>query len=761
MVVQSLTKMNPEIHIENKIIFYIVYLIIIDIILALLKIGILERVKNIKNIENIYYYFSLNNIRRIFPFNQNSHLKTKNKSTMILIINRNKKTYYYNNIKNVQLIKRKNNNIKYKNIFIRNYILIISLIKFVIVNNYCHVNCKKLFDLFNFKYSKITLKVKGIGDNTLFGNETNYNFNNIKFLKEIKINGNIQVKKEYIYHFEQVDNFVELIWEDTLYICDNMFRKCSNITEIDLSNFNTSTATSMNFMFFGCSSLTSLNLSNFNTSSVISMNYMFDGCSTLTSLNLSNFNTSKVISMYNMFNNCSSLSSLNLSNFNTSIVKSMNSMFGGCSSLTSLNLCNFNTSLISSFYFMFKGCSSLTSLNLANFNTSKVTTMQNMFYGCSSLTSLNLSNFNTSSVTSMSNMFDGCSSLTSLNLSNFNTSKVTYMKYMFNGCSSLTSLNLSNFNTSKVTYMNNMFNGCSSLTSLNLSNFDTSSVINIRDMFNGCVNLEYINLNNFDEKALRDSQSNYINMFYNISKNVVICIEKSITQSKIFPQIENLTCYTIDCTDNWKSRQKKIIKNTDQCIESCNNSSIYPYEYNGKCYDNCSNGFLYDRINRCKCELDECLLCPNVALNKGLCTKCNINYYPKENDPSNIGEYIKCYKELEGYYLDVNLYRQCYYKCKTCNILGNNDNHNCLECNNNYPIGIKHNNYMNCYIKCKYYYYFDKENNYHCTTDLNCPNEYNKLNIDKKECMKIEKKMSKDEEIEYYDNLIKNIEKIF
>ena len=110
---------------------------------------------------------------------------------------------------------------------------------------------------------------------------------------------------------------------------------------------------------------------------------------------------------------------------------------------------------------------------------------------------------------------------------------------MFNGCSSLTSLNLSNFNTSKVTYMNNMFNGCSSLTSLNLSNFDTSSVINIHDMFNGCVNLEYINLNNFDEKALSDSQSNYINMFYNISKNVVICIEKSITQSKIFPQIEN------------------------------------------------------------------------------------------------------------------------------------------------------------------------------------------------------------------------------
>ena len=53
----------------------------------------------------------------------------------------------------------------------------------------------------------------------------------------------------------------------------------------------------------------------------------------------------------------------------------------------------------------------------------------------------------------------------------------------------------------------------------------------------------------------------------------------------------------------------------------------------------------------------KCLLCPNVSLNKNLCTKCNTNYCPKEYDPSNIGEYINCYKDLEGYYLDNNLYK--------------------------------------------------------------------------------------------------------
>ena len=54
-------------------------------------------------------------------------------------------------------------------------------------------------------------------------------------------------------------------------------------------------------------------------------------------------------------------------------------------------------------------------------------------------------------------------------------------------------------------------------------------------------------------------------------------------------------------------------------------------------------------MNKCKSKLEEYLLCPNVAFEKELGTKFNNNYYPKENDPSNIGEYIKCYKETEGF----------------------------------------------------------------------------------------------------------------
>ena len=48
---------------------------------------------------------------------------------------------------------------------------------------------------------------------------------------------------------------------------------------------------------------------------------MFYGCSLLTNLDLSNINTSQVINMDSLFYNCLNLSSLNISNFITKNVQ--------------------------------------------------------------------------------------------------------------------------------------------------------------------------------------------------------------------------------------------------------------------------------------------------------------------------------------------------------------------------------------------------------------------------------------------------------
>lgn len=77
----------------------------------------------------------------------------------------------------------------------------------------------------------------------------------------------------------------------------DMFSLCSNLVTIDLSGFDTSKVTNMNFMFYNCSNLTTIK-------GIIDMknckNYynMFDGCTNLKDVNImnppANFNDAKL-----------------------------------------------------------------------------------------------------------------------------------------------------------------------------------------------------------------------------------------------------------------------------------------------------------------------------------------------------------------------------------------------------------------------------------------------------------------------------------
>ena len=120
----------------------------------------------------------------------------------------------------------------------------------------------------------------------------------------------------------------------------------------------------------------------------------------------------------------------------------------------------------------------------------------------------------------MGYMFYGCKQLSSLNLKNFNAIKVIYMDFMFYDCSELTSLTLSNFNTSKVVNMDFMFCGCSGLSSLILSNFDTSKVTNMEGMFYGCTGLFSLNLYNFDTSKVTNMRNMFCSCYQLYSLNL-------------------------------------------------------------------------------------------------------------------------------------------------------------------------------------------------------------------------------------------------
>ena len=147
----------------------------------------------------------------------------------------------------------------------------------------------------------------------------------------------------------------------------------------------TKNLTQLRYLFNSCSNITYLNLSNFNTKNVFDMSFMFDGCSSLSKIDLDNLNTENVTDMSRMFNGCKNLIELDLSSFNTKNVSNMNSMFYDCLSLKKINLSSFNTENVTNMQGMFFHCSSLLSLNLSSFNTKNVTEMDAMFFECSNL----------------------------------------------------------------------------------------------------------------------------------------------------------------------------------------------------------------------------------------------------------------------------------------------------------------------------------------------------------------------------------------
>ena len=146
----------------------------------------------------------------------------------------------------------------------------------------------------------------------------------------------------------------------------------------------------MTNMFYNCTQLTQLDVSNWDTSSVKDMNSMFQGCTSLTQLDVSGFNTSSVTSMNNIFYYCSNLTSLDVSNFDTSKVANMDNMFYGCTKLTQLDLSSFKTNLTRSMFCTFYNCKALTTLDISNWDTSNVTTMGSFLSACPQLTNIGL-----------------------------------------------------------------------------------------------------------------------------------------------------------------------------------------------------------------------------------------------------------------------------------------------------------------------------------------------------------------------------------
>ena len=277
---------------------------------------------------------------------------------------------------------------------------------------------------------------------TLEGKTYSLNVNSEKERERVKVEVNANTLTKYDWFKEETGEKHWVIYNTKMYevVYDRL--SCTNYLhykeDCDLTPIMPINTTSFYKMFYDCYALTQLDLSNFDTSSVIEMNCMFSCCKALTQLDLSNFYTSKVTNMSYMFEYCTKLIQLDLSNFDTSQVNGMRFMFGYCKALTQLDLSSFDTSKVIYMDSMFRGCKALIQLDLSGFITGDIVDMSEMFSGCSNLMQLDLSNFNTFKVIYMWRMFEDCKKLTTIYISDkWNIDSVKYSGYMFNDCYSL------------------------------------------------------------------------------------------------------------------------------------------------------------------------------------------------------------------------------------------------------------------------------------------------------------------------------------
>lgn len=125
---------------------------------------------------------------------------------------------------------------------------------------------------------------------------------------------------------------------------ENMFNGCQYITSVKFSNLNTYTNfTSLEGMFKDCTNLRYVDLSEFDkvTSNVTTLEYMFKGCSNIESIDMSNVDLSKVNNLISTFEGCSELSKVEFANTKTKELISIADFISGCSALCHLDLSSF------------------------------------------------------------------------------------------------------------------------------------------------------------------------------------------------------------------------------------------------------------------------------------------------------------------------------------------------------------------------------------------------------------------------------------
>ena len=189
--------------------------------------------------------------------------------------------------------------------------------------------------------SSIKLKIENSGNQKIYSSNTYSTCESIVSPDEIYINGENQIEIKSLYNFENNNNNeIILKWNNPLSSTSCIFKDCTSITEIDLSNFDDSQLIKMQYMFMNCQSLKKIEISNIHGNKVNDAGYLFRDCVNLESIDLANFKAPYNVYLHHMFENCKALTSLNYPNFNPNRANYIDNFFYNCNNLKYINFEN-------------------------------------------------------------------------------------------------------------------------------------------------------------------------------------------------------------------------------------------------------------------------------------------------------------------------------------------------------------------------------------------------------------------------------------
>ena len=226
--------------------------------------------------------------------------------------------------------------------------------------------------------------------------------------------------------------------------------KITNESLKGIKDWNVSKVTDMSYMFYGQgANLTELDLTRWDTSSCKTFNHMFADCIKLKKMDMTNWNVGSLRTCYNMFNDCQALESVgDISKWNTANLYDAGSIFARCYSLSGkLDLSGWNTTNLRGLEDTFLGCKNLTEIDLSGWNISNVigniTDAIALTWpdaGSSSISS-SIYTAHSEDANTLANLFKDCTSLTKIKVgSGWNTSKHDTTTFTNCGVSSVTSV---------------------------------------------------------------------------------------------------------------------------------------------------------------------------------------------------------------------------------------------------------------------------------------------------------------------------------